>query len=151
MGRTACTEPQCLYSRAIPLLPLWALRPVQSLNTCTRVHFTYLLPHMTMQSCSMIYVRYSAVEDHDASSSQVATVTTARVVPEKITSSVHTGTLQNLEIYQRYIHNAEAARCISVRYPVARRCSITTCPTYLHRTAGCDRPQHIQQYCTYSA
>jgi len=22
MGRTACTEPQCLYSRAIPLLPL---------------------------------------------------------------------------------------------------------------------------------
>jgi hypothetical protein len=29
MGRTACTEPQCLYSRAIPLLPLWAVRPVQ--------------------------------------------------------------------------------------------------------------------------
>ena len=24
MGRTACTEPQCLYSRAIPLFPLWA-------------------------------------------------------------------------------------------------------------------------------
>jgi hypothetical protein len=47
MGRTACTEPQCLYrgalylnSRAIPLLPLWALRPVQSPSACTRVHFT---------------------------------------------------------------------------------------------------------------
>ena len=75
MGRTACTEPQCLYkcalyltvelylyspcgpyglyrasvpvqgctlpySRAILLLPLWALRPVQSLSACTRVHFT---------------------------------------------------------------------------------------------------------------
>jgi len=75
MGRTACTEPQCLYkgalyftvelylyspyglcdlyrasvpvqgctllySRAIPLLPLWAVRPVQSLSACTRVHFT---------------------------------------------------------------------------------------------------------------
>ena len=26
--------------RAIPLLPLWAVRPVQSLSTCTRVHFT---------------------------------------------------------------------------------------------------------------
>jgi hypothetical protein len=26
--------------RAIPLLPLWATRPVQSLNACTRVHFT---------------------------------------------------------------------------------------------------------------
>ena len=49
MGRTACTEPQCLYtgalylwswkSRAIHLLPLWAVRPVQSLSACTRVHF----------------------------------------------------------------------------------------------------------------
>jgi len=28
--------------RAIPLLPLWAVRPVQSLSACTRVHFTYL-------------------------------------------------------------------------------------------------------------
>ena len=27
--------------RAIPLLPLWAIRPVQSLNACTRVHFTF--------------------------------------------------------------------------------------------------------------
>ena len=75
MGRTACTETQCLYkgalyltvelylyspygpyglyrvpmpvqgctlpySRAIPLLPLWAVRPVQSPSACTRVHFT---------------------------------------------------------------------------------------------------------------
>ena len=79
MGRTACTEPQCLYkgalylyltvelylyspygpyglyrasvpvqgctlplpySRAMPLLPLWAVRPVESLSACTRVHFT---------------------------------------------------------------------------------------------------------------
>jgi hypothetical protein len=35
MGRTACTEPQCLYSTAIPLLPLWAVRPVKSLSACT--------------------------------------------------------------------------------------------------------------------
>ena len=26
--------------RAIPLLPLWAIRPVQNLSSCTRVHFT---------------------------------------------------------------------------------------------------------------
>jgi hypothetical protein len=26
--------------RAIHLLPLWAVRPVQSLSACTRVHFT---------------------------------------------------------------------------------------------------------------
>jgi len=41
MGRTACTEPQCLYSIAIPLLPLWAIRPVQSLSACKRVIFTF--------------------------------------------------------------------------------------------------------------
>ena len=35
MGRTACTEPQCLYSTAIPLLPLWAVHPLQSLSACT--------------------------------------------------------------------------------------------------------------------
>jgi len=27
--------------RAIPLLPLWAVRPVQSLSACAMVHFTY--------------------------------------------------------------------------------------------------------------
>jgi len=41
MGRTACTQPQCLYSTAIPLLPLWAVRPVQSLSACTRAYFTF--------------------------------------------------------------------------------------------------------------
>ena len=27
--------------RAIPLFPLWAVRPVRSLSACTRVHFTF--------------------------------------------------------------------------------------------------------------
>jgi len=31
-------------SKAIPLLPLWVIRPVQSLSACTRVHFTLPLP-----------------------------------------------------------------------------------------------------------
>jgi len=39
MGRMTCTVPQCLYSRAIPLLLLWTERPVQSLNACARVYF----------------------------------------------------------------------------------------------------------------
>jgi len=30
--------------RAIPLLPLWAVRPVQSLSACTRVTFIFTLP-----------------------------------------------------------------------------------------------------------
>jgi hypothetical protein len=29
--------------RAIPLLPLWAVRSVQSLSSCTRVHFNFTL------------------------------------------------------------------------------------------------------------
>ena len=28
--------------RTVPLLPLWAVRPVQSLSACTRVHFTFI-------------------------------------------------------------------------------------------------------------
>jgi hypothetical protein len=34
--------PWSLKSRAIPLLPLWSVRPVQSLSACTRVHFFFL-------------------------------------------------------------------------------------------------------------
>jgi len=41
MGRTTCTQPQCLYSRAIPLLPLCAVRPVQSLSACTVQLYLY--------------------------------------------------------------------------------------------------------------
>jgi hypothetical protein len=50
MGRTACIEPQCLYSRAIPLLPLWAVRPVQSLSARTRVTYTCYIPLFTLRS-----------------------------------------------------------------------------------------------------
>ena len=69
MGRTTCTEHQCLYSTATPLLPygpyglyrasvpvhysytstpLWTVRPVHSLSACTRLHFT--LPACTYQA-----------------------------------------------------------------------------------------------------
>jgi hypothetical protein len=41
MGCTVCAEPQCLYSTAIPLLPLWAVRPVQSLSDCTVQLYLY--------------------------------------------------------------------------------------------------------------
>ena len=41
IGRTACTEPQCLYSTAIPLLPLLAVRPVQSLSAWTVQLYLY--------------------------------------------------------------------------------------------------------------
>jgi len=41
MGRTACTEAQCLYSRAIPLNPPRVVRPVQSLSACTVQLYLY--------------------------------------------------------------------------------------------------------------
>jgi len=60
MGRTACTELQCLYSTAIPLLPLWAVRPVQSLSACTRVHFTFnSTPPMGRTACTEHQCLYS--------------------------------------------------------------------------------------------
>jgi hypothetical protein len=47
-------------SRAIPLLPLWAVRPVQSLSACTRVTFTlpftdsYLCHHQKPLCCTVL-------------------------------------------------------------------------------------------------
>jgi len=44
-GVTLTTHPLLVQwsrkNRAIPLLPLWAVRPEQSLSACTRVHFTF--------------------------------------------------------------------------------------------------------------
>ena len=40
-----CTLP-LPNSRAIPVLPLWAVRSVQSLSACTRVHFTFTLLYL---------------------------------------------------------------------------------------------------------
>jgi hypothetical protein len=41
IGRTACTVLQCLYSTAIPLLPLWAVRSAQSFSACTVQLYLY--------------------------------------------------------------------------------------------------------------
>jgi hypothetical protein len=44
--------PRSRKGRAIPLLPLWAVRPVQSLSACTRVHFTL---HFYLQ---LLYIKH---------------------------------------------------------------------------------------------
>ena len=41
IGRTACKDPQCLYSKVITLLPLLAVVPVQSLSVCTVQLYLY--------------------------------------------------------------------------------------------------------------
>ena len=60
------TEPSPLLApwsrknRAIPLLHLWAIRPVQSLSACSRVHFTYFkhkVFSMKQQWISLIFWR----------------------------------------------------------------------------------------------
>jgi len=48
-------------SRAIPLLPLWAVGPVQSLSACTRVHFTFTF---TFFSLTSFYVLTVGVESY---------------------------------------------------------------------------------------
>jgi len=57
MGCPACTEPQCLYSTAIPLLPLWAVRPVQSLSACTRMQFIFFLKKNPLPGLSVYQLR----------------------------------------------------------------------------------------------
>jgi len=48
MDRTASTEPQCLYSRAILLLPLWTVQPLQNLSACT-IELYFYCPYETVQ------------------------------------------------------------------------------------------------------
>ena len=54
-GRSVTMTPHPLLvswsrkSRAIPLLSLWAVRPVQSLSACTRVHFTFVFTLLMRQ------------------------------------------------------------------------------------------------------
>ena len=41
MYRASGPVQSCTLALHIPLLPLWAVRPVQSLSVCTTVHFTF--------------------------------------------------------------------------------------------------------------
>ena len=64
MGRTACTEPQCLYSTAISLLPLWAVQTVQSLSACTVQLYLYsplwaVWPVHSLSACTVQLYLYS--------------------------------------------------------------------------------------------
>jgi len=41
--------------RAILLLPLWAIRPVQSLSACTRVHFAFTVKLYSLAKLDQAY------------------------------------------------------------------------------------------------
>jgi hypothetical protein len=51
-------------SRAIPLLPLWAVRPAHSLNACTRVHFTFTFTPVTFTSSKFGNTKLVSVSFH---------------------------------------------------------------------------------------
>ena len=64
MCRTACTEPQCLYSTAIPLLPLWAVQSVQTLSALYSTAIPLLplwaiQPVQSLSACTVQLYLYS--------------------------------------------------------------------------------------------
>ena len=84
MGHTACTEPQCLYSTAIPLLPygpyglystaipllpLRAVRLVQGLGACTVELYIYspygpyglYRAKVPVQGCTLPYLYFNEI------------------------------------------------------------------------------------------
>jgi hypothetical protein len=92
MGLTASTEPQCLYSRAIPLLPLWAVRPVQSLSACTRVHFTFTLPFTakkTVALCPLVGIRGVHLSEYVYSTTEVITMQVMKAQGGAEIQSIH--------------------------------------------------------------
>jgi hypothetical protein len=51
--------------RGTPLLPLWAVRPVQSLSACTRVHFTFFFtldPLADKEHCKYLHRRHKCTD-----------------------------------------------------------------------------------------
>jgi len=58
-GRDADLSPpsnaEVMEDRAIPLLPLWAVRPVQNLSACTRVHFTLTFTNSYVFRTSLVH------------------------------------------------------------------------------------------------
>jgi len=59
-------------SRAIPPFPLWAVRPVQSLSACTRVHFIYIYIYVCVcvYGGGAVYCRVTASRSFDSKAVQ---------------------------------------------------------------------------------
>ena len=59
MGRTACTQRQCLYSTSITLLPLLAIENVETVSACRvdlNLHSTYGPYRMHRASVPLEYI-----------------------------------------------------------------------------------------------
>ena len=67
--------------RAIPVLPLWAVRPVDSLSACTRVHFAF-----TLLYCGQLHTQVSPTLHLSDLTSQFRTVATVYNYKHKTSS-----------------------------------------------------------------
>ena len=107
MGRTACTEPQCLYKGALYLTSV----PVQGctlpyLSACRRVHFTLLTLLVLVKSVYNLYIMFKI--GHVQCSELVHT----------FKPYLHTGKLDMLT------ELTNARKCMKVRYT---HCVAATC------------------------
>jgi len=76
MDRTACTEPKCLYYGAVYFTytstPLLVVQPVQSLSSCTTVHFTFtyssnptraVQPVQSLSACTTVHFTFTCTSN----------------------------------------------------------------------------------------
>ena len=95
IGRTACTEPQYLYSAAIPLLPLLAALPLHSLSACTVQLYLYspyglynlYRPSVPVQGCTLPYLLPLNQTDTIAYSAVFTPLTEEEIAAELVRSS----------------------------------------------------------------
>jgi len=59
---------RCTLTLSLPLLPLWTVRPVQSLSVCTTVHFTFtytsttlwtIRPVQSLSACTNVHFNFT--------------------------------------------------------------------------------------------
>jgi hypothetical protein len=108
--------------RAIPLLPLWAVRPVQSLSACTRVTFTFTF-------CLIIfyYRSFSCLKNYVIFVSDLVTIlvhSISYVITDILSCKNKIFVIQNTKFY-------------SVRFQrisIQGKCRIKNAPIYEHGT-----------------
>jgi hypothetical protein len=75
--------PLVMKSRAISLLPLWVVRPVQSLSACTTVHFNFFLLSEQMK------VRSKHQQDHMVSHPRRMQSSSTYILTPRIKTNVY--------------------------------------------------------------
>jgi len=124
LDRKQCTEPQCLYSTAIPLLNKWTVRLVQSLSACTVQLYLYSPNGPYGLYRDSVPVQYSYTSTHQVDR-------TACTEPQCLYSTTETLlTLWTVRTVQ--IHSASTVQ-LNLYFPMD--CRACTEPQCLYSTA----------------